>query len=71
MLPLIIISAKIPTHTFLDPNMLQQNGTTRSHVPAPGPQNRKESNRKGENPRSIVTPELEHAGSRHGGDDGM
>jgi len=24
ILPLIIISAKIPTHTFLDPNILQQ-----------------------------------------------
>jgi len=51
--------------------MLQQDGTIRSHVPVPGPQSRKESNHKGENPRSIVAPEPEHAGSRHSRDDGM
>ncbi len=45
--------------------------TTRSHVPVPAPQSQKESNRKGENPRSIVAPEPEHADSRHGRDDGM
>jgi len=51
--------------------MLQQDGTTRSHVPVPDPQSRKESNHKEGNPRSIVASEPEHAGRRHGRDDGM
>jgi len=32
ILPLIIILAKIPTHTFLDPNMLQQDMIQQDHT---------------------------------------